>query len=180
MLLKKTVVLVGMMGAGKTAVGRSLAQSLNVPFLDSDEEIVAASNMTIKEIFDKYGEDFFRSAETKVIHRLLTVEPGVLSTGGGAFLQEENRKNIKEYGVSVCISASVDLLWSRVKNKDTRPLLRTSNPRATLEEIYAKRAPIYAQSDLVVESLPDNSIAKTRDSILKALTTRPDVLTQKA
>ncbi len=174
--LKKTVVLVGMMGAGKTAVGTALAARLGVPFLDSDAEIVAAASRTIAEIFDRDGEAFFRDRESEVISRLLDAEPGILSTGGGAFLAERNRQMIHDRGVSVLLDAKVGLLWNRVKHKDTRPLLRTSDPRATLEAIYAERVPIYSKADLVVAARPEYAIADMVDRVIAALLQRPDVL----
>ena len=176
--LKKTVVMVGMMGAGKTAVGRALAARLQVPFLDSDAEIQAAANMTIPEIFARDGEAFFRDKETRVIERLLTENPGVLSTGGGAFLAERNRKAISAKGVSVCLVAELDVLWNRVKHKDTRPLLRSPDPRATLKGLYEARMPIYALADLKVVSDGETSIEAMVDRVLSVLATRPDVLTE--
>ncbi len=148
--LKKTVVLVGMMGAGKTAVGRALAQMLHAPFLDSDAEIEKAANMSIAEIFARDGEPFFRDRESQVIARLLERRTGILSTGGGAFLAERNRRMISDLGVSVWLKADLDLLWSRVRHKDTRPLLRTPDPYGTLKALYEARVPLYAQADLSV------------------------------
>lgn len=175
--LNKTVVMVGMMGAGKTAVGRALAQRLGVPFLDSDAEIESAANMTVPEIFERDGEPFFRSKETQVISRLLDEERGILSTGGGAFLAEENRTNITARGVSVWLNADLDLLWQRVRHKDTRPLLRTPDPRATLGEIYDARVPLYALADVSVKSLPNLSIEEMVDRVIATLIAeRPDVL----
>ncbi|WP_299614404.1 shikimate kinase [uncultured Tateyamaria sp.] len=175
--LKKTVVMVGMMGAGKTAVGRGLAVRLGVPFLDSDAEIESAANMTVPEIFERDGEPFFRTKETQVISRLLDEERGILSTGGGAFLAEENRANISERGVSVWLNADLALLWQRVRHKDTRPLLRTTDPRATLAEIYATRVPLYALADVTVPSMPDLSIDEMVDRVIATLLAeRPDVL----
>jgi len=174
--LKKTVVLVGMMGAGKTAVGTSLARRLGVAFLDSDEEIVKAANMTIAEIFARDGEPFFRRKESQVIARLLKTQHCVLSTGGGAFLSDENRRMISDTGVSVWLDADLDLLWSRVKHKETRPLLRTPDPYATLKEIYQARVPLYAMADLAVKSRPQYSIEQMTDAVVAALETRPDVL----
>ncbi|MDV7141553.1 shikimate kinase [Tropicimonas sp. TH_r6] len=173
--LKKTVVLVGMMGAGKTAVGTALAARLGVPFLDSDAEIVAAAQMPIAEIFTRDGEVFFRDREAEVISRLLDGAPGILSTGGGAFLAERNRQMIHERGVSVLLDADIDLLWNRVKHKETRPLLRTSDPRATLEEIFTVRAPIYALADLAVPARPEYAIADMVGKVIEALEGRPDV-----
>ncbi|WP_299842595.1 shikimate kinase [uncultured Roseovarius sp.] len=174
--LKKTVVLVGMMGAGKTAVGKALAAQLNVPFLDSDAEIELAANMTIAEIFERDGEAFFRDRETEVLDRLLENECGILSTGGGAFLAERNRKLITDKGVSVWLNADLSLLWNRVKHKDTRPLLRTPNPKETLTEIYNQRVPVYAMSDLNVAAKSYYTIENMAGQVLNALTTRPDVL----
>ncbi|WP_422050232.1 shikimate kinase [Shimia sp.] len=175
--LKKTVVLVGMMGAGKTAVGRALAAKLDVPFIDSDAEIEKAANMSIAEIFARDGEAFFREKESQVIARLLDEERCILSTGGGAYLAEANRDVISERGVAVWLNADVDLLWSRVKHKDTRPLLRTENPRKTLEEIYAARVPLYSLADLPVAAEAGLSIEEMAARVADALTgQRPDVL----
>ncbi|MGC9368835.1 MAG: shikimate kinase [Paracoccaceae bacterium] len=174
--LKKTIVMVGMMGAGKTAVGTALARRLEVPFLDSDEEIVKAANMSIAEIFQRDGEAFFREKETQVIGRLLEEERGVLSTGGGAFLSERNRSMISEKGVSVWLKADLEILWNRVRHRDTRPLLRTADPYKTLSDLYAARVPIYEKADLVVEARPDYSVEDMTDAVIAALATRPDVL----
>lgn len=174
--LKKTIVMVGMMGAGKTAVGRALAARLNAPFLDSDHEIEAAANMTIPEIFERDGEPFFREKETQVISRLLEEERGVLSTGGGAFLAEVNRDVIAEKGVAVWLQADLEVLWNRVKHKDTRPLLRTADPRATLAGLYEARVPLYAKADVIVRSDGQVSIEGMVDRVLEALRARPDVV----
>lgn len=174
--LKKTVVLVGMMGAGKTAVGKALAGQLDVPFLDSDAEIEIAANMTIAEIFQRDGEAFFRDRETEVIDRLLDTSQGILSTGGGAFLSERNRKLISDKGISVWLNVDLDILWSRVKHKNTRPLLRTSNPYETLRELYEQRVPIYAEADLSVEARPEYSIETMAGQVQDALAGRKDVL----
>ncbi|RFP89519.1 shikimate kinase [Rhodobacteraceae bacterium 63075] len=175
--LNKTIVMVGMMGAGKTAIGRGLAARIEAPFLDSDAEIEAAANMSIPEIFDRDGEAFFRARESEVLSRLLSApEKCVLSTGGGAFLSAENRALISEKGVSVCLSADLELIWTRVCHKDTRPLLRTEDPYATLSALYEARAPVYALADLTVEAREDYSIARMVSQVLAALLTRPDVL----
>jgi shikimate kinase len=174
--LAKTVVMVGMMGAGKTAVGRALALRLDVPFLDSDAEIETAANMTIPEIFARDGEAFFRDKESQVVSRLLDEERCVLSTGGGAFLAPGNRKMITERGVSVWLNADLEVLWNRVRRRDTRPLLRTENPQATLEALYLARVPIYRLADLVVDSDARASIDDMVERVLAALATRPDVL----
>ena len=174
--LKKTVVMVGMMGAGKTAVGRALAARLGVPFLDSDAEIEQAANMSIPEIFARDGEPFFRDKEAQVISRLMEEETGILSTGGGAFLADRNRETIAAKGVAVWLDADLDTLWSRVRHKDTRPLLRTADPRATLEEIFTTRVPIYAQSEIRVTSDAQVTIETMVDRVIDALRARPDVL----
>lgn len=178
--LKKTVVLVGMMGSGKTAVGRALAQALGVPFLDSDSEIETAANMTIPEIFERDGEAFFRARETEVIARLLETQRGILSTGGGAFLADKNRSLISEKGVSVWLDADLDLLWSRVKGKNTRPLLRTAHPYETLRALFEARVPVYALADLRVTAHGDYSIDEMAGRVADALATRPDVLEKAA
>ena len=174
--LAKTVVLVGMMGAGKTAVGTALARQLGVEFKDSDEEIVRAASRSIAEIFERDGEPFFRARETEVISRLLRGTPCVLSTGGGAFLSETNRKLVHDVGISVWLRADLELLWQRVRHKTTRPLLRTPNPRETLRELYERRQPLYAQADIVVESAAERSVEEMASRVVEALHGRPDVL----
>lgn len=176
LVLHRTVVLVGMMGSGKTAIGRDLAHQLNVPYVDSDAEIEAAANASISEIFARSGEPFFRDREAEVIARLLLSTPCVLSTGGGAFLAERNRAAISKHGVSVWLDADLDLLWERVRHKDTRPLLRTPDPRKTLGEIFEARAPIYRMADLRAEAKPEFSIEQMTDAVLAVLRTRKDVL----
>lgn len=173
--LKKTIVVVGMPGSGKTAVGTALARRLGVPFLDSDEEIVRAANRTIAEIFERDGEPFFRQKESQVIARLLKAPPSILSTGGGAFLQPRNRSAIAAAGVSLWLDADLDLLWSRVRHKDTRPLLRTPDPRATLAALYEARVPHYQEADLHVKAIPGLSVEEMTDRVIAALEDRPDV-----
>lgn len=174
--LKKTVVLIGMMGAGKTAVGTALARVLAVPFLDSDDQIVSAANRGIAEIFERDGEAFFRAREAEVLARLLRGTPCVLSTGGGAFLSEGNRRLIHDAGVSVWLRADIELLWQRVRHKTTRPLLKTANPRETLVSLNAAREAFYAKADLVVDSASDLSVDQMAGRVAQALSTRPDVL----
>lgn len=176
MRLKKTVVMVGMMGAGKTAVGTALARLLGVPFRDSDEEIVKAAGRPIAEIFERDGEPFFRARETEIIGRLLRDEPAVLSTGGGAFLSGVNRDLIAAQGVSVWLRADLDLLWNRVRHKTTRPLLRTANPRETLRTLYEARLPFYEKADLAVDASASYSVEEMARRVVVALATRPDVL----
>ncbi|MFN4130408.1 MAG: shikimate kinase [Paracoccaceae bacterium] len=174
--LKKTVAMVGMMGAGKTAVGTALATELGVPFVDSDEEIVRAASRSIAEIFARDGEPFFRARESEVLARLLRGPPCVLSTGGGAYLAEANRRLISGAGVAVWLRADLDLLWNRVRHKTTRPLLRTANPRETLRALYESRVPFYSQADVTVDASPELSIEDMAERVLQALRTRPDVL----
>ncbi|MCR9147272.1 MAG: shikimate kinase [Rhodobacteraceae bacterium] len=174
--LKKTVVLVGMMGSGKTAVGKALAGLLDVAFLDSDAEIEAAANMSIAEIFSRDGEPFFRDRETQVITRLLGETPSILSAGGGAFVARRNRDLIAQQGVSVWLKADLDLLWNRVRHKDTRPLLRTPDPKATLAALYQERLPVYRMADLGVEARAEYTVETMAAHVLDALKTRPDVL----
>ena len=167
--------MVGMMGAGKTAVGQALARSLNVPFTDSDEEIEKAANLSINEIFARDGEAFFRQKETQVIERLLNGRRGVLSVGGGAFLSETNRDLIRRHGVSVWLRGSVEVLWPRVRRKPTRPLLKTPDPRGTLARLVAERAPIYALADITVDTRTDYSAAQTAALVHQAVAARTDV-----
>ncbi len=150
--LDKTLVLVGMMGAGKTSVGRRLAHVLGVPFKDADCEIELAAGCTINEIFERFGEPAFRAGERKVIARLLADPPHVLATGGGAFMDEETRARIKESAISIWLRAQLDLLIDRVGRKDNRPLLRNTDRRAALEHLLKEREPVYAEADITIES----------------------------
>jgi len=174
--LQRHLVLVGMMGAGKTAVGKALAARLGVPFLDSDAEIERAAAMSIAEIFARDGQSFFRARETEVLSRLLDGPPGVLSTGGGVFLSDTNRALIAEKGVSVWLRAEPDLLWSRVRHKATRPLLRTADPRGTLEQLCAERRPSYEQAELAVDCAPEVPTEAMVDRVIAALRAHPGIL----
>ena len=174
--LKKTVAMVGMMGAGKTAVGTAVARILGVPFLDSDEEIVRAANRSIAEIFEGDGEPFFRARESEVLARLLRGDPCILSTGGGAFLAQSNRQLISEAGVAVWLRADLDLLWQRVRHKTSRPLLRTPDPRGTLAALSKARSPLYANAAIVVDAEPKLPIEAMARKVSAALKTHPDVL----
>ena len=160
-LAGRPLVLVGMMGAGKTTVGRRLAARLNRQFLDSDEEIEKAAQMSIPEIFEQRGESEFRTGETRVIARVLKDEGIVLATGGGAFVNAETRALVKAEAVSVWLKAEADILFERVSRRSKRPLLRTANPRATLEKLIAERYPIYAEADVTVVSrdVPQDVVA---------------------
>jgi shikimate kinase len=174
--LKRTVVLVGMMGSGKTAIGKALAARLGVGFLDSDAAIEEAAQATIAEIFARDGEPFFRDREAEVIARLLTGAPSVLSTGGGAFMAERNRAAISARGVSLWLDVPLEVLWERVRHKETRPLLRTADPRGTLAELFDRRVPVYRLADLRVEARAGFSIEDTTARAVEALATRADVL----
>lgn len=174
--LRRSVVLVGMMGSGKTAVGRALATRLQVPFLDSDAAIEEAAQVSIPEIFARDGEVFFRDREAEVIARLLSGPPAVLSTGGGAYMAERNRRAITEKGIAVWLDADLETLWERVRHKDTRPLLRTPDPKGTLADLCLKRVPIYRLAELSVRTEPGFSVEETTSRVLAALATRPDIL----
>ncbi len=146
----RSIVFVGLMGAGKTAIGRRVATSLGLPFTDSDHEIESVSRMTVPELFESYGEAEFRALEQRVIARLLEHGPQVLSTGGGAFMNAQTRAAISERGLSVWLKADVDTLLERVSKKQNRPLLKNADPRAVLERLMHDRYPVYAQSDVTV------------------------------
>ena len=168
---RRSIVLIGMMGAGKSSIGRRLAARLGIPFVDADAEIEAAAGMTIEDIFANYGEASFRSGETRVISRLLEAGPRVLATGGGAFMNPETRGIIRRYGVSVWLKADFDVLFRRVKRRNDRPLLKTADPAETLRKLMAERDPIYAQADASVHSreVPHETIV---EEILAALADR--------
>ena len=149
----RSIVLVGMMGVGKSSVGRRLAARLAIPFVDADTEIERAAGMSIADIFARHGEADFRSGEARVIARLLESGPQVLATGGGAVLNPDTRALIKAKGVSIWLSADFDVLMRRInKRKNERPLLQTADPAATLRALLAERDPIYAQADIAVQS----------------------------
>jgi shikimate kinase len=146
----RSVVFVGLMGAGKTAIGRKVAEALHLTFVDSDHEIETVSRMTIPELFERYGEQEFRALEQRVIHRILETGPKVLSTGGGAFMSAHTREMIAGHAVSVWLKAGIDVLFARVSKKQNRPLLKTENPRATLEKLMDERYPVYAEANVTV------------------------------
>ena len=148
----RNLVLIGLMGAGKSAIGRLTAQALGIPFIDSDHEIERVSRMSITDLFAAYGETEFRSLEARVIKRLLKSGPRVISTGGGAFINETSRRYIKRGGLTLWLKADLDVLWERVNKRDSRPLLKTENPKQTLENLMNARYPIYAEADRTVHS----------------------------
>jgi shikimate kinase len=151
-MAKRPIVLVGLMGAGKSTVGRRLASALRLPFHDADQEIEKAAGCSISDFFDQYGEAAFRDGERKVIARLLDGPRHVLATGGGAFMDPTTRALIKERGLSVWLRANIELLMERVAKRPTRPLLKNGDPRGTMERLMAERYPIYAEADVTVDS----------------------------
>lgn len=148
----RAVVLVGMMGSGKSSVGKRLGARLDLPFRDADTEIEAAAGMTIPEIFESRGEADFRAGEVRVIARLLENGPIVLATGGGAYMNERTRATIAEKGVSIWLKAELDVLMRRVRKRANRPLLQTADPEGTMRSLLAVREPIYAEADITLES----------------------------
>jgi shikimate kinase len=149
---ERTIVLVGMMGVGKTTVGRRLAALLHLPFRDADHEIEEAAGCTIPEIFERYGEPAFRDGERRVIQRLLEGPRHVLATGGGAFMNASTREAVKRRGLSIWLRADIDVLIERVGRKGNRPLLQNGDPRGTMRRLAEERYPIYAEADLTIES----------------------------
>lgn len=164
----RTIALVGLMGAGKTTVGRRLAAALRMPFADADAEIVKAAGRTIEEIFAEHGECAFRRGERQVIARLLDGPVHVLATGGGAFIDPRTRELMKERAISIWLKAPLDVLMKRVEKRDTRPLLKEDDPRAVMERLMAERYPIYAEADITIESAPGPHNAAV-DKIIEAL-----------
>jgi shikimate kinase len=148
----RAIVLVGMMGAGKSTVGRRLASRLGLNFVDADVEIEAAAGMSIPDIFAAHGEQYFRDGEVRVIARLLDGAPCVIATGGGAWLRPETRERIRARGIAIWLKAEVDVLLRRVKRRSDRPLLQTADPAAIIEKLVAERYPIYAEADLTLLS----------------------------
>jgi shikimate kinase len=168
----RTIVLVGLMGAGKSSIGRRLASRLDMAFIDADDEITNAAGCSIEDIFELYGEEAFRDGERRVIARLLDAEPHVLATGGGAFLDGQTRKRIRERGISVWLRADLDIIHQRTSRRNHRPLLKKGDPRATLEKLMKERYPIYSEADVVVDSSEEpHDVTVMR--VLDALRDRP-------
>ncbi|AJY46222.1 shikimate kinase [Martelella endophytica] len=167
-LAGRNLILVGLMGAGKTAIGKLVANTLNLPYIDTDQEIETAARMTVSELFTRYGEPEFRALETRVFERILAEGPAVVSTGGGAFINPVNRELIARSGLSMWLKADLETLWDRVKRRQTRPLLKTENPKQTLKELMDKRYPVYAEAELTVWSRNVRKETVMRD-VLKAL-----------
>lgn len=156
------IIFIGLMGAGKTKIGKQLAVKLDIPFIDSDREIEAAAGSDIAEIFECFGEAYFRAGEKRVIARLLDGPPAVMATGGGAFMDPDTRHLIKRKGVSVWLRASIDLLVERTSRRTTRPLLRQGDPREILQKLADERHPVYAQADITVDVTGEQANKTTR------------------
>ena len=164
----RSLVLVGLMGAGKTCIGRNLARRLDLPFVDADAEIEAAAGCSIEDIFALYGESDFRDGERRVIGRLLDGPIRVMATGGGAFMDPLTRRRIRERGISIWLRADLELLLSRVSRRNDRPLLKADDPRRVLERLIAERYPVYAEADIAVDSgrePPGRTLARLLDAI---------------
>ena len=168
----RSLVMIGLMGAGKTTVGRRVAQRLGLPFADADSEIEKAAGKTIPEIFEDHGEQHFRDGERRVIARLLDSGQQVLATGGGAYMNEETRRNISRTGVAVWLRADLDLLMKRVMRRSNRPLLNTADPDAVMRKLIEQRYPVYALADIIVDSrdVPHNAIV---NDVLKSILEGP-------
>lgn len=168
MPIERVIVMVGLMGAGKSAVGRRLADRLSLPFSDADTEIEEAAGCSIEDIFDRFGEAAFREGERRVMARLLDGPPQILATGGGAFMDPETRARVREKGISIWLTADIDTLLERVMRRQGRPLLKQDDPRKVLESLLAQRGPVYAEADIVVESAT-GAIVRTVDKVEQAL-----------
>ncbi len=166
------IVLVGLMGAGKTSVGRRLAEKLDIPFVDADHEIETAAGKSIPDIFADHGEDYFREGERRVIARLLENGKQVLATGGGAFMNDETRARVQQHGISVWLKADLDLLLKRVSKRNDRPLLRQDDPASVMKKLMDLRYPVYAEANITVESR-DVQHGQMVNEVIKALADWP-------
>lgn len=164
----RSIVLIGLMGAGKTSIGRRLAKRFGVAFVDTDDEIAKAAGCSVQEIFARFGEAAFRDGECRVIARLLSESPRVMATGGGAFLDPSTRERIRAHGLSVWLKAELDVLVRRTEGRPGRPLLNAGNPRTILERLMAARYPVYALADVTVET-EDVPIERTVDKVAAAI-----------
>ncbi len=181
--LPKTIVLIGMMGAGKTCIGKRLAEELDIPFTDADMEIAEAAGCSVSEIFEIHGEAAFRDGERRVISRLLDNPVHVLATGGGAFMDQKTRRLIKEKAISIWLRADIDLLLSRVLRRNTRPLLKKGDPRQILEKLIAERYPVYEKADITVDSVdapPEVTVENAYNALKSHLESGPDTSGRKA
>ncbi len=167
----RSLVLIGLMGCGKSAIGKRLATKLSLPFVDADEEIERVAQQSISEIFAQYGEPFFRERERMVIARLLANGPQVLATGGGAFISPQTREAVREHGISIWLKADLPVLMRRVMKRNTRPLLKTEDPEAVMRRLMDERYPIYAKADVTVESrdvVHETIVAEIVEALLKS------------
>ncbi len=162
---RRSVVFVGLMGAGKTAIGRKVAAALGLSFTDSDQEIERVSRMTVPDLFERYGEPEFRALESRVILRVLDNGPQILSTGGGAFMNAQTRSAIEQQGISVWLKADIDILMERVSKKQNRPLLKNADPRGVLERLMVERYPVYALADVTVPTRDERKEVITEEVI---------------
>jgi len=177
--LERNIVLVGLMGAGKTCIGRRLAQRLSLPFRDADNEVEKAAGCSVEEIFARHGEAHFRDGERRVITRLLESAPLVLATGGGAYMDPRTRTLIRKRGVAIWLQADLPLLLKRTSRRNNRPLLKTGDPRSILEGLIEKRYPVYAQADIVVESVdgpPEITVERAIEALSRYFEAHPENL----
>ncbi len=176
--IPRTIVLVGLMGAGKTCIGRRLAAQYGLEFVDADAEIEAAAGWTIEDIFERHGEKAFRDGERRVIARLLAQPVHVLATGGGSFMDPRTRETIRESSISLWLRADLDLLLKRTSRRNNRPLLKRGDPREILEGLIAERYPVYAEADIIVDSAdgpPEVTVDRARARIEEFLAAHPDI-----
>lgn len=162
---KRALVFVGLMGAGKSVIGKRVATMLRLPFYDSDQEIEKASKMTITELFKTYGESEFRALEQRVILNLIKKSPLVLATGGGAYINQDIRKAIQQNGISIWLKADIDILMQRVSKRKTRPLLQTANPKETMQKLMEQRYPIYAKANVTITTHKESRLTVTKNVI---------------
>ncbi|UXU74683.1 MULTISPECIES: shikimate kinase [unclassified Paracoccus (in: a-proteobacteria)] len=167
--MRRNIVLIGMMGAGKTAIGSELSRRLHRPFTDIDAEIERAAAMTIPEIFARDGEEFFRARESEILARVLQSGSGIVSTGGGAWMRPQNRETIDSHGLAVWLDCDLETLWQRVKGRPTRPLLQTPDPRGTLERLLNERRPVYELATIRVPARRGDSIDQTTNRVMDAI-----------
>ena len=170
--IPKTIVFIGMMGAGKSRIGRMLAEKLGLPFFDADTEIATAANCSINEIFERHGEDSFREGERRVIARLLAGPVHILATGGGAFMDAQTRALIEKKALTIWLRADLEILLQRVKRRNTRPLLKKGDPREILERLITERYPVYGHADIIIDSMdapPEETAQRVYDSLASYL-----------
>ena len=178
-LLGRSIILVGIMGVGKSTIGKRLSEYVDIPFVDADKEIESAAGMSIEDIFEQFGEESFRSGEKKVIKRLLSEDQKILATGGGAFMDEGLRDEIRDCGISVWLRADFDVLSKRIRRRSDRPLLNTENPEETLRNLLTERDPVYALADLEIESRTVNRDVITGELVDLLASRLPDIVMER-